>query len=44
VRNTVLILTLIPTTIAPHILRLLLLLLSTSIEHLIEEAELRGCA
>ena len=42
--GTVLILTLIPTTIAPNILRLLLLLLSAAVEHLVEEAELRVCA
>lgn len=44
-QRTILILRLIPRTIAPHILRLLLLMLvSSAIEHLVEEAELRMCA
>ena len=40
VQHTSLVLRLIPTSITPHILRLLMLLPSTTTEHLIEEAEL----
>lgn len=42
--HTVLVLCLVPTTVAPHIrLLLLLLLLSAAAKHLIEETKLRSC-
>ena len=41
VQHTSLVLRLIPTSITPHILWLLMLLSTTTTEHLIEEAELR---
>jgi hypothetical protein len=42
--HTILILALIPRTIRAHILRLLLLLLALTTEHLLKETELRVCA
>lgn len=40
--HTVLVLCLVPAAVAPHVC-LLLLLLPAVAEHLVEEAELRGC-
>jgi hypothetical protein len=41
-RHTTLVLRLIPGTITPYVLRLLVLLVALVAEHLVEEAELRG--